>query len=111
MNTATAIFRSVTPAGAGLVAVLLLAPIASVPLTTSAHAWETCQRQVSVVGPEVRGERAAIDAAIASWRREARRLHGRRFASWWYSGDRIVACTWDKRGVRYRCRASALPCG
>lgn len=79
--------------------------------STPAVAGEMCRKPVSAVGRSVRGESNARNSAIAAWQRATAKKYGRRFADYTYSGDRSFACTWDARGINYRCGVTALPCG
>jgi len=81
-------------------------------LLLSAHpamAWDTCLKPVGARGDWVKGRQAAFANATYAWERKIRRVHGRRFANWWYSGDRLAECEWNARGY-YRCVVDAQPC-
>jgi hypothetical protein len=96
------------------IALSVTAYVFAVSSTTPAAAFfggETCKRPVTAVGAKVRGEGNARNSAIAAWQRETARKYGRRFADYYYSGDRTFTCTWDSRGVYYKCGVTALPCG
>ncbi len=54
---------------------------------------------------------AAYSAARAAWESAAAKKHGRRYADWWYSGDREFSCNWNKSGSRISCTAYAVACG
>ncbi len=54
---------------------------------------------------------AARGSAMAQWERQAVRKYGRRYADWWYSGDREFSCSWDASGRRITCVATAVACG
>lgn len=90
-------------------AVVLVAAAAATAVP--AMATDVCRKAVSATSAPVRGWKPAMAAAQAEWQRQATRRYGRGFGNWWYSGDRAIDCTWDDRGVMYRCRATALPCG
>ena len=72
---------------------------------------DTCLRDVRARGSEQNTMGRARSAAIAAWEGSVQTRHGRRFADWYYSGDRSIDCSWDASGTRIRCSASALPCG
>jgi hypothetical protein len=96
-------------AGSAVVAAaaLLLLPAITAPVTAA----ESCKRDVTAQGRQVRGENNARSVAIGAWQSKVSRQYGRRFADYYYSGDRTMSCVWDSRGVLYTCRVTALPCG
>ena len=99
-------------AGTGAAAVVALM-MCSIPSAAPAAPLfgETCRDEVVVRGAVSRSHSGAIAAAIRVWQPAAARRYGRRFADYYYSGDRQVSCIWNDRGTRYRCTVSARPCG
>lgn len=100
--------------GVGLAAIMLVVLVAATAAggtVAPAVAGEVCKKPVSAVGRQVRGEGNARTSAIAAWQRATARQYGRRFADYYYSGDRSFSCTWDPQGVTYRCGVTAMPCG
>jgi hypothetical protein len=65
----------------------------------------------TVSGSVQRGLSQARASAIQAWEAAVARRSGKRFADWYYSGDRTFTCSWNTRGDRIRCQASAVPCG
>ena len=52
----------------------------------------------------------AMNNAIRAWQSATARSFGPRAANWYYSGDRNIACSWNRAGDRINCVASAVPC-
>jgi hypothetical protein len=95
---------SKTITGAALVVLLALT-------ADPAHATRCLYPERAVAGP-VRGKfKDAQNAAIGAWQSAVARKNGKRFANWYYSGDRTINCNWNDRGNRIRCQAVAVPCG
>ena len=94
-------------------ALVLFAALAVIPTRSSeAQAFgDTCLGDVRAKGREQGSMTGARNAAIAAWESSVQKRHGRRFADWYYSGDRSIDCSWDASGTRIRCIAAALPCG
>ena len=53
----------------------------------------------------------AYAAARSAWEAQTARQHGKRYADWWYSGDRTFDCSWNNSGSKIVCVAYAAPCG
>ena len=66
---------------------------------------------ISVRGSVQGSMSAARSSSTSAWESRAARAHGRRYADWWYSGDREIDCSWDKSGRRFTCVAYAVACG
>ena len=80
-------------------------------LTAPAHATRCLYPERSVTG-EFRGTMAAArGSAIGAWQGRVARKSGARYANWYYSGDRTLTCRWNDRGTKFKCQASAVPCG
>ena len=95
-----------------LVLALLAAAILAFAPASDAQAFgDTCLRDVRAGGRVQNTMGRARSAAIAAWESTVQQRHGRRFADWYYSGDRTIDCSWDGTGTRIRCTAAALPCG
>lgn len=71
---------------------------------------DVCRPMVGVRGPVRGSQRAAMNAGIAAWRKAVRRVYGRRFTDWNYSGDNSFDCSWDRSGRRFQCHVKATPC-
>lgn len=71
---------------------------------------DVCHKDVVARGSVEGSMSKARNAAIAAWETKVATLHGPRFANWWYSGDRAVECSWNKKGNRIWCNAVAIPC-
>ena len=90
--------------------------VAAVAVTTllhsaPAHAFgDTCRAQVKATGKSAHSMHGAHHNAIHAWEHAVRHMDGRRFADWYYSGDRTLACSWPADGRHITCVASALPC-
>jgi hypothetical protein len=95
----------------GLMSSAVLGLAALLVFSAPAAATDVCKAPLSANGGVVTGWKPSMAAARTAWERKAARTHGARFANWWYSGDRTIECTWDDRGITYRCRATAIPCG
>jgi hypothetical protein len=54
---------------------------------------------------------AAYSSARSAWNSSAAKKYGRRYADWWYSGDREFSCSWNASGSRIVCTAYAVACG
>jgi hypothetical protein len=80
----------------------------SVSGTPPAEAWDHCVAPVTAKGKRQLDIQSARMAAIGAWQKKASKLHGRRFADWWYSGDRVVSCQWN--GRYSWCSTTASPC-
>lgn len=72
---------------------------------------DTCRKDVAARGAVETSMSRARGAAIAAWETKVSAIHGRRFADWWYSGDRLIECSWNRSGTRFTCNAVAIPCG
>lgn len=90
---------------------LAVAALATVRPTEAQAFGDTCLRDVRAQGSAQSTMTGARNAAIAAWESSVRKRHGSRFANWYYSGDRLIDCSWNASGARIRCVASALPCG
>ncbi len=71
---------------------------------------DVCKPTIAVRGPIRGSQRAARAAAVDAWRSAVRRLYGRRFTDWNYSGDNTFDCSWDRSGRRFQCRVTATAC-
>ena len=89
---------------------LAMVTLVTLPLAP-AYATRCIYPERTVTGPIRSTFSAAQNAAIGAWQTSANRKHGKRFANWYYSGDRSVSCRWNDRGNRIKCHASAIPCG
>jgi hypothetical protein len=78
---------------------------------TPAEATRCLYPERAVTGAPRNSMSAAQQSAIAAWQKSVVRNHGTRYANWYYSGDRTIACRWNDRGTVFRCQASAVPCG
>jgi hypothetical protein len=78
---------------------------------TPAEATRCLYPERAVTGAPRNSMTAAQNSAIAAWQKAVQRNKGSRYANWYYSGDRTIACRWNDRGTMFRCQASAVPCG
>ena len=79
-------------------------------VSATAHAAGCLYPGVTVQGP-IRGTiQSARYAAMGAWERKISRSRGRRYGVWNQAGDQIVDCSWNDRGNRIRCRATAAAC-
>jgi hypothetical protein len=76
-----------------------------------AHATRCLYPERAVAGQVRATLSKAHSSAIGAWQAATAQRHGRRFANWYYSGDRTLQCKWNDRGNKIRCQASAVPCG
>lgn len=72
---------------------------------------DVCHKDVAARGAVESSMSRAQTSAIAAWEKKVAAIHGRRFANWWYSGERLIECSWNKAGSRFSCNAIAIPCG
>lgn len=93
-----------TGLGCAALAVGLL--VSSVPALAS----DNCLAAVDAVGRWKSSERAAMGSAVAAWEHKVSRKISRRYADYWYSGERAFNCTWKPDGSAYKCAVSARPC-
>jgi len=65
---------------------------------------------VNAAGPVRSTIQSARYASMAAWEHKAARRIGRRYGVWNQAGDQTVACSWNERGNRIRCQATATAC-
>jgi hypothetical protein len=92
--------------GLGFAALAVGLVVSSVP----ALATDNCLVAVNEVGRWKSSERAAMGSAIGAWERKVSHKISRRYADYWYSGERVFNCTWKADGSAYKCAVSARPC-
>jgi hypothetical protein len=78
---------------------------------TPAEATRCLYPERALTGAPRNSMSAAQKTAIAAWQKAVARSNGKRYANWYYSGDRTISCRWNDRGTVFRCQASAVPCG
>ena len=65
---------------------------------------------ISAQGPVRSQIQPARYAAMAAWERKVTKRKGRGFGVWNNAGDQTVSCTWNDKGNRIRCVATAAAC-
>ena len=88
----------------------LLATVIYLFFNSSGHAAGCIYPGVSAQGPVRASIQSARYAAMGAWERKVAKVRGRRYGVWNQAGDQSVDCSWNDRGNRIRCRATAAAC-
>ncbi|MBS0242414.1 MAG: hypothetical protein JSS20_09570 [Proteobacteria bacterium] len=72
---------------------------------------ETCHNPLSATGHKAHTQRGAMFKAAHAWAEKASDKYGDAFGHWHYSGDRTFDCKWTEDARKFKCVATARPCG